>query len=148
MQITVILTPDAVDESRLLSRQAWASINEALKLRRSGQADQVRIVVIGQSLDESQGRILQRQSVDCRVVRDVDINLGPMELVELFIDVIRVDHPDLIFIARREEGSSCSLGNLLAELLHLRQPEALHSDHERTLVIREIGSGMHRVRVA
>nr|WP_320135710.1 hypothetical protein [uncultured Amphritea sp.] len=149
MKIVVILTPNASGgvACRLLSPQAQASINEALKLQRSGQASVVEIVVIGQPLDDSERLRLLHQGVTYRYIQAGERKPDAMELAELCVDIVHIDTPDLMFVAHGGVEDQCPLAQLLAELLAFRQAHHELSDDrdDRTLVIREIGSGMQTV---
>lgn len=150
MKIAVILTPDTDDLFRPLGEQALESIREALLLKQNGRASKVIVVAIGQPLSKAQSTSLIQQGVDCSLFRGCDRSPGAMELAELFVEIVQIELPDLIFIGRDENHSQCQLGNLLAELLEFRlsQSQPGNGQHYRTLVIREIGNGMHTVRIS
>jgi len=150
MKIAVILTPDADGPTRVLGEQASESIREALLLKKNGRACKVIVVAIGQPLSEVQAAALIQQGVDYTWFHDCDQGLGAMELTELLVGIAQTEWPDLIFIGRDKKESRCPLGNLLAELLEFRlaQQRPGHGEYYRTLVIREIGHGMHRVRIS
>ncbi|WP_299200168.1 hypothetical protein [uncultured Amphritea sp.] len=150
MKIAVILTPDTDDLFRQPGEQALESIREALLLKQNDRASKVIVVSIGQPLSKAQSASLIRQGVDYTLFRACDRSPGAMELAELFIEIVQLESPDLIFIGRDEKDSQCQLGNLLAELLEFRlsQSQPGNGQHYRTLVIREIGNGMHTVRIS
>ncbi|RTE66225.1 hypothetical protein EH243_08900 [Amphritea opalescens] len=149
MKIVVILTPDTSGgvACRLLSQQAQDSIREALKLQRSGQAASIKIVVMGQPLQDSERLGLQQEGVVYRYVQTGERKPDAMELAELCVDIIGADRPDLMFVAHGDAESQSPLAHLLAELLEFRQAdhELSNDGDNRTLVIREIGSGMQAV---
>ncbi|UTW02247.1 hypothetical protein KDX31_12850 [Amphritea atlantica] len=151
MKITVILTPEASEgDKAVLGNQALESISEALKLKLSGRAQEIKVVAIGQPLSETLRVRLLRQGVDYTLFRACDRCPGLMELAEQFIGIIHMESPDLIFIGRGDNDRQSQLGNMLAELLEFRlsQSVPLQGQLYRTLVIREIGNGMHTVRVS
>ena len=151
MKITVILTPEAAEgDKALLGNQALESISEALKLKRNGRAREIIVVAIGQPLSEAQRVRLLLQGVDFTLFRACDRCPGVMELAEQLIGIIEIESPDLIFIGRGDNDRQSQLGNMLAELLAFRlsQSGPVQGSLYRTLVIREIGNGMHTVRVS
>lgn len=153
MKVTVILTPGSsgVKWKSLgeiaLDSQALESINEALQLKRSGRATEVTVVTLGQSLTLEQSEDLLLQGIDRQRLIPCEVIPSAMELAEVLLAVVHLEKPDLILIGRREEKRQCQLGNLLAELLEFRssQAEEEESQFYRTLVIREIGSGVNVV---
>ena len=153
MKVTVILTPESSDvEGRVsgdivLGPQALESIKEALQLKRSGRAGEVTVVTLGQSLTLDQSRDLLQQGVDRKRFIPCDVIPSPMELAEVLLAIVHLEKPDLILIGRSEDKLQCQLGNLLAELLEFRssQTEEGVGQFFRTLVIREIGSGINIV---
>ena len=117
MKITVILTPEASEgDKAVLGNQALESISEALKLKLSGRAQEIKVVAIGQSLSEALRVRLLRQGVDYTLFRACDRCPGLMELAEQFIGIIHMESPDLIFIGRGDNDRQSQLGNMLAEL--------------------------------
>lgn len=151
MKITVILTPEASEGDKpVLGNQAQESIREALKLKLSGHAQEIVVVSIGQPLSETQRVRLLLQGVDSTLFRACDSCPGVMELAEQLIGIIHRESPDLMFISRGDNDRQSQLGNMLAELLAFRlsQSDPVKGQLYRTLVIREIGSGMHTVRVS
>lgn len=153
MNVAVILTPDSpCAESRVLGDivlgpHALESINEALELKRSGRADEVTVVTLGQSLTQEQSRDLLQQGVDRKRFVPCDVIPSTMELAEILLAIVHQEKPDLMLIGRREGKLQCQLGTLLAELLEFRSTQVDDgvSQYFRTLVIREIGSGINIV---
>ncbi|MBN0989020.1 hypothetical protein [Amphritea pacifica] len=152
MKITVILTPDVFADNRsALGRQAQESIREALTLKQSGRAHQVVVVSIGQPLSEPVHAGLLLQGVDSTQFSACDRSPGPMELAEHCVAIVQLLSPDLMFIGRGDNEHQSQLGTMLAELLAFRLSQSdpvKEAQLYRTLVIREIGNGMHTVRVS
>ncbi|BBB27094.1 hypothetical protein [Amphritea japonica] len=153
MKVTVILTPGSSGVKQkssgeiILDPQALESINEALQLKRSGRATEVTVVTLGQSLTLEQSESLLQQGIDRKRFVPCEVIPNAMELAEVLLAVVHLEKPDLILIGRRQDKLQCQLGNLLAELLEFRssQTEKEGSQFYRTLVIREIGSGVNVV---
>ncbi|SEQ01443.1 Electron transfer flavoprotein domain-containing protein [Amphritea atlantica] len=152
MKIAVILTPDVfADNWSAVGRQAQESITEALTLKQSGRAHEVVVVSIGQPLSEPVRTGLLLQGVDSTQFSACDRSPGPMELAEHCVAIIQLLSPDLMFIGRGDNEGQSQLGTMLAELLAFRLSQSdpvKDAQLYRTLVIREIGNGMHTVRVS
>lgn len=152
MKVSVVLTPGPSAASSNFSGKndledrSQDAINEALQLKQSGGASEVIVVTLGQALTHAQNQKLFQQGIDYSRFVSCDFVPSPMELAEMLVDVVQLEVPDLILIGRGEGVLQCQLGTLLAELLEFRSSQLEQgSQYSRTLVIREIGSGMQIV---
>ena len=152
MKVIVVTAAETAPDNGIinhLDNSAVEAIEEGLKLKRSGQADELLVSCVGSKFSSNTVTNLFRQGVDRCHHSPCDRSPSTMEVAETLESLICQEEPDLLLIGRPPGDLTGQLGQMLAEFIEFRAVgvDQNTDTQPRLLIIREIGSGMHTVEM-
>jgi electron transfer flavoprotein beta subunit len=122
------------------------AVEEAVRLRESGKADEAVAVSLGVKASQETLRTALAMGLDRAVLVESDAELQPLAVAKLLTEVVRREEPDLVIMGKQAiDDDNNQTGQMLAALLGWGQgtfaSEMVVSDGEIE-VIREIDGGL------
>ena len=127
------------------------AIEEAVRLREAGSAEEVVIASIGPTQCQEQIRTALALGADRGILVETDADIQPLAIAKVLKALVDKESPDLIILGKQAiDGDNIQTGQMLAALAGLPQAtfanEVLLADGEAT-VTREIDGGMETITV-
>lgn len=127
------------------------AIEEAVRIREAGNAEEVIVVSIGPTQCQEQIRTALALGADRGIFVETDADIQPLAVAKVLKALIDKENPDLIILGKQAiDGDNIQTGQMLAALAGLPQAtfanEILLADGEAT-VTREIDGGMETITV-
>jgi electron transfer flavoprotein beta subunit len=127
------------------------AIEEAVRLREAGSAEEVIIASVGPTQCQEQIRTALALGADRGILVETDADIQPLAVAKLLKALVDKENPDLIILGKQAiDGDNIQTGQMLAALAGLPQAtfanEVLLADGEAT-VTREIDGGMETITV-
>lgn len=127
------------------------AIEEAVRIREAGNAEEVIVVSIGPTQCQEQIRTALALGADRGIFVETDADIQPLAVAKVLNALIDKENPDLIILGKQAiDGDNIQTGQMLAALAGLPQAtfanEILLADGEAT-VTREIDGGMETITV-
>lgn len=125
------------------------AVEEAVRLRESGKADEGVVVSLGKSACQETLRTALAMGLDRAILVESDEELQPLAVAKLLAEVVKREQPDLIFMGKQAiDDDNNQTGQMLAALLGWGQgtfaSEVVLSEGE-VEVTREIDGGLETV---
>ncbi len=127
------------------------AVEEAVRLKESGVAEEIVAVTIGSSAAQEQLRTSLALGADRAILVESEIELEPLGIAKLLKAVVEKESPDLVILGKQAiDGDNNQTGQKLAALLGYPQAtfasELSISDGKAT-VTREVDGGLQTVSV-
>jgi electron transfer flavoprotein beta subunit len=127
------------------------AIEEAVRLKEAGSAEEVVIASIGPTQCQEQIRTALALGADRGILVETDADIQPLAVAKVLKALVDKESPDLIIMGKQAiDGDNIQTGQMLAALAGLPQAtfanEVLLADGEAT-VTREIDGGMETITI-
>jgi len=127
------------------------ALEEALRLREQGKANEVFVVSIGPSDCQQQLRTGLAMGADRAILIETDDDIEPLAAARIFLKMIETESPDLVLLGKQAIDNDCNqTAQMLAALWD--RPQATFASHiedvDGTLrVTREVDAGLEVIDV-
>jgi electron transfer flavoprotein beta subunit len=127
------------------------AVEEALRIREAGKADEVIVVSIGQSGAQQQLRTALAMGADRAILIETDDEVQPLMAARAFMKIIEQEEPGLVLLGKQAiDDDANQTGQMLAALWDRPQATSLSglelSDTTATAV-REVDAGLETIEV-
>ena len=122
------------------------AVEEAVRLKESGQASEVVVVTVGGNDSQEQLRACLALGADRAILVQTDTLLEPLAIAKVLTKVVESENPNLIILGKQAiDGDNNQTGQMLAALLDY--PQATNAsevklDSTNVEVTREIDGGL------
>ena len=127
------------------------SVEEAVRLKESGTADEVVIVSVGPQQSQETIRTALAMGADRGVLVQTDEEVEPLAVAKLLKTVAEKENPDVVIAGKQAiDDDSNQVGQLLAAMLGWSQAtnaSKIQLGESETEVVREIDGGLETVKV-
>ena len=127
------------------------ALEEALRIREAGLADEVIVVSLGSNACQQQLRTGLAMGADRAIQVDTDENLQPLSLARAFLKVIEKEQPGLVILGKQAiDDDNSQTAQMLAALWD--RPQATFASGvkisgETVTVTREVDAGLETIEV-
>jgi electron transfer flavoprotein beta subunit len=127
------------------------ALEEALRIREAGQADEVIVVSLGGNECQQQLRTGLAMGADRAIQIDTNESLQPLTIARAFLKVIEKEQAGLVILGKQAiDGDNSQTGQMLAALWD--RPQASFASEmqlsDNTVVVtREVDAGLERIEV-
>jgi len=127
------------------------AIEEAVRLREAGTAEEVVVASVGVAQCAEQIRTALALGADRGILVETDVEMQPLAVAKLLAAIVEKEKPDLIILGKQAiDGDNIQTGQMLAALTGLSQAafasEVVINDGKAT-VTREIDGGLETISV-
>lgn len=127
------------------------ALEEALRIREAGQAEEVIVVSIGGNACQQQLRTGLAMGADRAIQVDADVNLQPLAIAQVFLQLVEKEQAGLVILGKQSiDGDNSQTGQMLAALWGRPQATFVSqmalSDSTAT-VTREVDAGLEKIEV-
>ena len=127
------------------------ALEQALRLREAGQAEEVIVVSLGGNECQQQLRTGLAMGADRAIQVDTTENLQPLTIARAFLKLIEKEQPGLVILGKQAiDGDNSQTGQMLATLWDRPQAtfaSGLELDGNTATVIREVDAGLETIEV-
>jgi len=128
------------------------AVEEAVRLRESGQATEVVVVTVGGDESQEQLRACLALGADRAILAQSETLLEPLAIAKVLVKIVNSENPNLIILGKQAiDGDNNQTGQMLASLLNIPQAtfaSELKVDADKALVTREIDGGLQTISVS
>ena len=131
------------------------ALEEALRIRERGNADEVIVVSVGDDSCQQQLRtglaMGADRAIQIRHNADQGVQIEPLDIARALLALVQQEQPDLVILGKQSiDGDNNQTGQMLAALWD--RPQAtfaskLDVDGEKATVVREIDSGLETIEI-
>ena len=126
-------------------------IEEAIRIREAGNAEEVIAVAIGPDKCSDQIRVCLALGADRGILVNADEDLEPLNLAKILKAVYDKEEPGLVIFGKQSiDGDNGQTGQMFAHLSGLPQAtfaSELNIDGDHATVVREVDGGLQTVKV-
>ena len=127
------------------------AVEEAVRLKESGQATEVVVVTVGGDESQEQLRACLALGADRAILVQSETLLEPLAIAKVLVKIVNSENPNLIILGKQAiDGDNNQTGQMLASLLNFPQAtfaSELKIDTDKALVTREIDGGLQTISV-
>ena len=127
------------------------AVEEAVRLKESGQATEVVVVTVGGDESQEQLRACLALGADRAILAQSETLLEPLAIAKVLVKIVNSENPNLIILGKQAiDGDNNQTGQMLASLLNIPQAtfaSELKIDTDKALVTREIDGGLQTISV-
>ena len=127
------------------------AVEEAVRLKESGQATEVVVVTVGGDESQEQLRACLALGADRAILAQSETLLEPLAIAKVLVKIVNSENPNLIILGKQAiDGDNNQTGQMLASLLNFPQAtfaSELKIDADKALVTREIDGGLQTISV-
>ena len=127
------------------------AVEEAVRLKESGQATEVVVVTVGGDESQEQLRASLALGADRAILAQSETLLEPLAIAKVLVKIVNSENPNLIILGKQAiDGDNNQTGQMLASLLNIPQAtfaSELKIDTDKALVTREIDGGLQTISV-
>ena len=127
------------------------AVEEAVRLKESGQATEVVVVTVGSDESQEQLRACLALGADRAILAQSETLLEPLAIAKVLVKIVNSENPNLIILGKQAiDGDNNQTGQMLASLLNIPQAtfaSELKIDTDKALVTREIDGGLQTISV-
>ena len=128
------------------------AVEEAVRLKESGQATEVVVVTVGGDESQEQLRACLALGADRAILAQSETLLEPLAIANVLVKIVNSENPNLIILGKQAiDGDNNQTGQMLASLLNIPQAtfaSELKIDADKALVTREIDGGLQTISVS
>jgi len=141
--------PDLANVKMAINPFCEIAVEEAVRLKESGQAEEVIAVSIGNSATQEQLRTALALGADRAILVETDIETEPLSVAKLLKSIADKEEPDLIILGKQAiDDDSNQTGQMLASLLSFPQgtfASEIKLEEGKISVVREVDGGLQTV---
>ena len=128
------------------------AVEQALRLKESGGADEVVVVSIGPSQNQETIRTGLAMGADRGIHIEASHDIEPLAVAKLLREVVARENPGLVFVGKQAIDDDCNqTGQMLAALLGWAQGTFVSSieiGDDKATVIREVDGGLEHLEIS
>jgi electron transfer flavoprotein beta subunit len=128
------------------------AVEQALRLKESGGADEVVVVSIGPSQNQETIRTGLAMGADRGIHIEASHDIEPLAVAKLLKEVVARENPGLVFVGKQAIDDDCNqTGQMLAALLGWAQGtfvSGLEISDDKATVIREVDGGLEHLEIS
>ena len=128
------------------------AVEQALRLKESGGADEVVVVSIGPSQNQETIRTGLAMGADRGIHIEASHDIEPLAVAKLLKEVVARENPGLVFVGKQAIDDDCNqTGQMLAALLGWAQGTFVSSIEiadDKATVIREVDGGLEHLEIS
>jgi electron transfer flavoprotein beta subunit len=125
------------------------AIEEAVRLKEKGVADEVIVVTVGTGASREQLRTCLALGADRAILIETDVEPGPLAIAKLLKAVYDKEEPGLVILGKQSiDGDNSQVGQMLAALAGISQgtfASRLEVNDGSARVMREIDGGLQTI---
>ena len=141
--------PDLANVKMAINPFCEIAVEEAVRLKESGQAEEVIAVSIGNSATQEQLRTALALGADRAILVETDLETEPLSVAKLLKSIADKEEPDLIILGKQAiDDDSNQTGQMLASLLSFPQgtfASEIKLGEGKISVVREVDGGLQTV---
>jgi electron transfer flavoprotein beta subunit len=127
------------------------AIEEAVKLKEAGKAEEIIAVTVGTSASQEQLRTTLALGADRAILIETDIDVEPLGISKLLKAIVEKESPDLIILGKQAiDGDNNQTGQMLGALLGYPQAtfaSEVNLEGDKAVVTREIDGGLQTLSI-
>ena len=127
------------------------AIEEAVRLKEAGKAEEVIAVSVGTSASQEQLRTSLALGADRAILVETEVEVEPLGVAKILKEVVNKENPDLIILGKQAiDDDSNQTGQMLASLLGIAQgtfASEVNISEGSVEVTREIDGGLQTVNL-
>ena len=128
------------------------AVEQALRLKESGGADEVVVVSIGPSQNQETIRTGLAMGADRGIHIEASHDIEPLAVAKLLKEVVTQENPGLVFVGKQAIDDDCNqTGQMLAALLGWAQGtfvSGIEISGDKATVIREVDGGLEHLAIS
>ena len=128
------------------------AVEQALRLKESGGADEVVVVSIGPSQNQETIRTGLAMGADRGIHIEASHDIEPLAVAKLLKEVVTRENPGLVFVGKQAIDDDCNqTGQMLAALLGWAQGtfvSGIEISGDKAAVIREVDGGLEHLAIS
>ena len=128
------------------------AVEQALRLKESGGADEVIVVSIGPSQNQETIRTGLAMGADRGIHIEASHDIEPLAVAKLLKEVVTRENPGLVFVGKQAIDDDCNqTGQMLAALLGWAQGtfvSGIEISGDKATVIREVDGGLEHLAIS
>jgi electron transfer flavoprotein beta subunit len=128
------------------------AVEQALRLKESGGADEVVVVSIGPSQNQETIRTGLAMGADRGIHIEASHDIEPLAVAKLLKEVVARENPGLVFVGKQAIDDDCNqTGQMLAALLGWAQGtfvSGIEISGDKATVIREVDGGLEHLAIS
>ena len=128
------------------------ALEEAVRIKEAGSADEVVAISIGKTESQEQLRTALALGADRAILVETDSLLEPLAIAKALAKVIEAEAPKIVILGKQAiDGDNNQTGQMLAALLNYGQAtfaSEISIDGDSASVTREIDGGLQTVKVS
>ena len=144
--------PDLSNAKMAINPFCEIAIEEAVRLKESGKAEEVIAVSVGDSASQEQLRTCLALGADRAILVETQEELEPLGVAKALKSVVSKESPDLIILGKQAiDGDSNQTGQMLAAMLDLPQgtfASEVNIEDGTVQVTREIDGGLQTLSLS
>ena len=144
--------PDLANVKMAINPFCEIAVEEAVRLKESGQAEEVIAVSIGNSATQEQLRTALALGADRAILVETDIETEPLSVAKLLKSIVDKEEPDLIILGKQAiDDDSNQTGQILSALLNWPQGcfiSNLKIENNKVFISREIDEGIENLETS
>jgi electron transfer flavoprotein beta subunit len=125
------------------------AVEEAVRLKEKGQAEEIIVVSIGDKACQEQLRTALALGADRAIQIDTDLNLGSLQVAKLLEKVVAEENPGLVILGKQAiDSDNNQTGQMLATLTNMPQgtfASEVNLAEGKVEVTREVDGGLQTV---
>ena len=141
--------PDLANVKMAINPFCEIAVEEAVRLKESGSAQEVIAVSIGSNACQEQLRTALALGADRAILVETELEVEPLGVAKLLKAVVEKEQPDLIILGKQAiDDDSNQTGQMLASLLSYAQgtfASVIKIEGEKINVTREVDGGLQTV---
>ncbi len=127
------------------------AIEEAVRLKEAGKADEVVVVSVGTTASQEQIRTCLALGADRGILVQTDVEVQPLGIAKLLAAIVAKEEPSLIIAGKQAiDGDNSQTGQMLAALAGLSQAtfaSEIELGDTTATVTREVDGGLEQITV-
>ena len=128
------------------------AVEQALRVKESGGADEVVVVSIGPSQNQETIRTGLAMGADRGIHIEASHDIEPLAVAKLLKEVVARENPGLVFVGKQAIDDDCNqTGQMLAALLGWAQGtfvSGIEISDDKATVIREVDGGLEHLEIS
>ena len=128
------------------------AVEQALRLREAGGADEVVVVSIGPSQNQETIRTALAMGADRGIHVEASHDIEPLAVAKLLKGVVAREEPGIVFVGKQAIDDDCNqTGQMLAALLGWAQGtfvSGIEISGDKATVIREVDGGLEHLQIS
>lgn len=128
------------------------ALEEALRIKEQGKADEIIVVSIGTNEAQQQLRTALAMGADRAILIETGSNLDPLSITKIFQHIISQENPNLVILGKQAiDNDNNQTGQMLAALLDWPQAtfaSKIALSDTSAIVTREVDAGLESIEIS